>query len=322
MKRLMIFSVCALILSVFIAGSTDVPYLTGRVNDNAHILSPETIKILTDSLKMHEMRTTNQVVILTLTTLEGESIEDFANRVFNDWKLGQRGEDNGILILVAPDDRKMRIEVGYGLEGLLPDLAASNIIQSIMTPSFREGDYDKGIMDGTLAVLKILDGGFVEEAYQDVKESISSQGPGLSNLESPDMPVIERILFGAFIFGIIGLFTVLGIVTPGVGWFLYVFLIPFWAMFPIIILGTKGALVCLICYIVIYPGAKIILKRTGWYKKAKKDIATKGRASIGGFTYYKSGSGGSWSSGRSSSGGGGFSGGGGSSGGGGASGSW
>ena len=322
MKRIAVFSVCAIILPLFIAGTTDVPYLTGRVNDNAHILSPETIRILTDSLKMHEVRTTNQVVILTLQTLEGESIEDYANRVFNEWKLGQRSKDNGILILVVPDDRKMRIEVGYGLEGTLPDLAASNIIQFIMTPRFREEDYDNGIREGTLAVLKILEGGYVEEAYLDGPEKSSSSDSGLSNLESPDMPLIERILFGAFIFGIIGLFTVLGIVTPGVGWFLYVFLIPFWAMFPIIVVGTKGALVCLICYMVIYPAAKIILKRSDWYKKTKRDIATKGRASIGGFTFTKSGSGGSWSSGSSSSTGGGFSGGGGSSGGGGASGSW
>ena len=93
MKRLVIFSVCALILPLLIAGTTDVPYLTGRVNDNAHILNPETIRILTDSLKMHEIRTTNQVVILTLPTLDGESIEDYANRVFNEWKLGHGSWD-------------------------------------------------------------------------------------------------------------------------------------------------------------------------------------------------------------------------------------
>ena len=271
MKRLVIFSVCALILPLLIAGTTDVPYLTGRVNDNAHILNSETIRILTDSLKMHEIRTTNQVVILTLPTLDGESIEDYANRVFNDWKLGLKEKDNGILILVVPDDRQMRIEVGYGLEGTLPDLAASNIIQFIMTPEFRNGDYNAGVTDGTLAILKILDGGYVEEAYRDEQESSSSSGSGFSDFERPDMPLTERILFGAFIFGIIGLFTVIGILTPGFGWFLYIFLIPFWAMFPIIVIGTKGALACLITYLVIYPASKLILKRTDWYKKARKD---------------------------------------------------
>jgi uncharacterized protein len=133
------------------------------------------------------------------------------------------------------------------------------------------------------------------------------------------MPIVERILFGAFIFGIIGLFTAIGILTPGAGWFLYFFLIPFWAMFPIIIVGTTGALTLLITYLIGFPVAKLILRNTAWYTKAKEDLRTKGRASIGGFMVSSGGSGGGWSSGSS---GGGFSGGGGSSGGGGASGSW
>ena len=115
----------------------------------------------------------------------------------------------------------------------------------------------------------------------------------------------------------------LGILTPGMGWFLYVFLIPFWAMFPIVIIGAHGALVCLITYLIGFPVAKLSLKHTDWYKKAKEDLRTKGKATIGGMVITAGGDGGSWSSsGSSSSGGGSFSGGGGSSGGGGASGSW
>jgi uncharacterized protein len=315
--RFLSLTLCVLLLSGFIAGVTDIPYLTGRVTDNAQILSEETHKLLSDSLKMHEMRTTNQVVVLTIPTLDGESIEDYANRVFNEWKLGQKGKDNGILIVVVPNDRRMRIEVGYGLEGVLPDLLASRIIQNIMTPKFKNGDYERGITDGALAVISILDGGYVEEASGMMDEEASSKGLGLSDLESPDIPLTERILFGAFIFGIIGLFTILGIITPGFGWFLYFFLIPFWATFPIVVVGTKGTLVLLISYLIIYPTAKLILNNTGWYQKAKTDLKTKGSASIGGFTFSSGSSGGSWSSG-----GGGFSGGGGSSGGGGASGSW
>jgi len=315
--RYLSLTLCVLLLSGFIAGVTDIPYLTGRVTDNAQILSEETQKLLSDSLKMHEMRTTNQVVVLTIPTLDGESIEDYANRVFNEWKLGQKGMDNGILIVVVPNDRRMRIEVGYGLEGVLPDLLASRIIQNIMTPQFKNGDYDRGITEGALAVISILDGGYVEEASGLFDEEASSKGLGLSDLESPDIPLAERILFGAFIFGIIGLFTILGIITPGFGWFLYFFLIPFWATFPIVVVGTKGTLVLLISYLIIYPTAKLILNNTGWYQKAKTDLKTKGSASIGGFTFSSGSSGGSWSSG-----GGGFSGGGGSSGGGGASGSW
>src|SRR5512133_2030021 len=200
----LLLTLCALLLSGFNAGITDIPYLTGRVTDNAQILSAETLTMLSDSLKMHELRTTNQVVVLTIPTLDGESIEDYANRVFNDWKLGQKEKDNGVLIIVVPNDRRMRIEVGYGLEGTLPDLTASRIIQYIMTPKFKNGDYDGGITDGTLAVLSVLEGGYVEEAYGVVEEENSSKGSGLSDLESPDIPLTERILFGAFIFGIIG----------------------------------------------------------------------------------------------------------------------
>ena len=100
---------------------------------------------------------------------------------------------------------------------------------------------------------------------------------------------------------------------------MYLFLIPFWAMFPIVIVGTKGALVCFFTYLIVYPAAKLYLKHTPWYEKAQADLKTKGKASIGGFTLTSGGSGGSGSSGSS---GGGFSGGGGSSGGGGASGGW
>lgn len=317
-KPVCIFCI-AVILSAFSSPDADVPFLTGRVTDNANLLSAETLTRLTDSLRVHEMRTTNQVVVLTIPTLDGGAIEDYANRVFNEWKLGREDKDNGILIIVVPNDRRMRIEVGYGLEGILTDLTASHIIQYIMTPKFREGDYDGGIADGTLAVLDVLEGGYLEEGLS-AMDNVSSGGIGYSDFDNSGMTITERILIGAFVFGIIGLFTLLGIVTPGgVGWFLFVFLIPFWATFPIIVLGTRGALICLISYLVIYPAAKLFLRNSEWYRKARSDLATKGTASIGGFTISSGSSGGSWSSGGSS---GGFSGGGGRSGGGGSSGSW
>ena len=310
-------SVLALVLTALTASALDVPYLTGRVNDDAEILSPQVRKTITERLKAHEDKTGNQIAVLTVPSLEGESIEGYAEAVFKEWKLGQKGKDNGILLIVAPQDRRMRIEVGYGLEGTLPDSAAGSIIRNVITPKFKSGDYDGGVEAGVNAIISVLEtgsaAGFETASPQETKTS------SFSGLEAPDMPITEKILFGAFIFGIIGLFTVIGIMTPGVGWFLYFFLIPFWAMFPIIIVGTKGALTLLVIYLIVYPTAKLMLKNSDWYKKAATDLKTKGRASIGGFSISSGGSGG-WSSGSSGSSG--FSGGGGSSGGGGASGSW
>lgn len=306
----------AILIAANIANATDVPYLTGRITDNAEILSASVKKTLTERLKSHEDKTGNQIAVLTVLSLEGESIEGYAEAVFSEWKLGQKGKDNGILLIVAPQDRRMRIEVGYGLEGTIPDSVAGSIIRNAITPKFKSGDYDGGVDAGVGAILMVLETGKTEFAGAPEDESKASS---FSGIEAPDMPLTEKILFGAFIFGIIGLFTVIGILTPGVGWFLYFFLIPFWAMFPIVILGTAGALKLLITYLIVYPVAKLLIRNKPWYLKAATDLRTKGHASIGGFAISSSGSGG-WSSGSSGSSG--FSGGGGSSGGGGASGSW
>ena len=319
MNKFLISLIFATLLSGVLAFGTDIPYLSGRVNDDAMILSDSTRKSLTEILKEHELRTTNQIVILTITTLEGENIEDYSNKVFNEWKLGQKGKDNGILIVIVRDERKMRIEVGYGLEGDLPDLAAGRIIRNVMAPRFRDGDYDGGVSDGLNAVISTLEGKEVAELSDTFEAARQQEESSISEFSDPNMTITARILLGAFIFGIIGLFTIIGIRTPGVGWFLYLFLIPFWAMFPIVIVGTKGALICLISYLIGYPVAKLSIRNTPGYKKAKEDLKNKGSASIGGFVVSSGSSGGSWSSGSSS---GGFSGGGGSSGGGGASGGW
>lgn len=298
---------------VSVTVAAEIPYLTGRVNDTAHLLSPETRQSLGNLLKNHEEQTGNQIVVLTLSTLAGESIERYAVRVFEAWKPGQKGKDNGVLLIVVPNDRIMRIEVGYGLEPVLTDLTAGRIIQQIMAPRFKAGDFDGGISEGVLAIVKVLEGEMLPVAEESVQGNKESGG---LQLNGPDLSLKERILLGTFIFGIIGLFTIIGIVTPGSGWFLYLFLIPFWAMFPMVVVGINGALICLGSYLVLFPLTKLFIRNTAWYKKAKVDLKTKGRASIGGFTL--GGSSGGFSSGGS----GGFSGGGGSSGGGGASGSW
>ena len=319
MKRPLRFILIAVILfAANIVFAIDVPYLTGRVTDNAEILSASMKETLSERLKAHEEKTTNQIAVLTIPSLDGESIEGYAEAVFKAWKLGQKDKDNGILLLVAPEDRRMRIEVGYGLESTLTDATAGSIIRNVITPLFKSGDYNSGVAAGINAIITVLDGGTVP-ALEGNGKSIAKKSL-FSEMEEPGLPLTERILIGAFIFGIIGLFTIIGVMTPGVGWFLYLFLIPFWAMFPIIVIGASNTLILLITYLIGYPVAKLILRNTDWYNKAAKDLRTKGHASIGGFSVTSGGSGRSWSSGGS--GGSGFSGGGGSSGGGGASGGW
>ena len=293
------------------AFGADVPYLSGRVVDNAEILKSATRERVSAVLKAHEQATGNQIAVLTVPTIGNEAIEEYASEVFAAWKLGQKGKDNGVLLLIAPKDRKLRIEVGYGLEGTLTDAVASRIIRNVITPQFKSGDFDKGVADGVDAIVGVLTGKPVPDPAEEHTESV-----GFLHASGPPIPWPQRILLGCFIFGILGIFTFVGVMTPGVGWFLYAFLIPFWAMFPIAIVGVRGALIVLGTYVVGYPIAKVILSRTAWYEKAARDLKTKGTASVGGFTFASGGSSGS------SSGGGGFSGGGGSSGGGGASGSW
>jgi uncharacterized protein len=302
-----------------VAFAADVPYLSGRVVDGAEILRPATREAIAGRLAAHEQKTTNQVAVLTIPTIGDEGIEEFATRVFGTWRLGQRGKDNGVLVVVVPNDRKLRIEVGYGLEGTLTDAAAGRIIRNVLTPAFKAGDFDKGVFDGVDAIVGQLEGTNDVAKIADVPAPARSSSGFPMRIDDPSLPPWPvRILLACFIFGIIGLFTFFGIVTPGAGWFLYFFLIPFWAMFPIAILGVRGALALLIVYLAGFPIAKLALSRTDWYAKARREIKAKGSTTIGGFTV-GSGSSGGWSSGSS---GGGFSGGGGSSGGGGASGSW
>jgi uncharacterized protein len=317
MKRF--FAACALcVLSAFTgsAGAADVPFLSGRVVDNAELLSSDARERIGAALKAHEDKTTNQIAVLTIPTLDNDSIEQYAVRVFENWKLGKKGKDNGVLLVIVPKERKMRIEVGYGLEGSLPDVAASRVIRNVLAPHFKAGNFDKGVEEGVAAIIGQLEGG---GGLPDAKEEADQSGSFKFN--EPDLPLGERILFGAFIFGIIGLFTIIGIFTPGMGWFLYLFLIPFWALFPIVIVGVKGTLAILGVYLVGFPAAKLLLPRSEWYQKKMRqtlaDRRQRGRSRYDGLSHSSdnwSSSSGSSSSSDSFSGGGGDSGGGGSSG--------
>jgi uncharacterized protein len=156
--RLMVFF--GVMLFAASAWALDVPSLTGRVVDRAHVLPLDVATSLTYDLEAHETKTSNQVAVLILPSLEGESLEPFSHRVATTWKLGQKGTDNGVLLLVALRERKVRIEVGYGLEGTLTDLRSAHIIRQEIVPHFRSGDLPGGIAAGVKAILGTIDGAY------------------------------------------------------------------------------------------------------------------------------------------------------------------
>lgn len=130
----------------------------GYVTDQAHLLSHQTRSQIEQMLQQHEAETSNQVVVATFPSLEDGSLEDFSIRLAEKWKIGQKGKDNGVILLIFKEDRKMRIEVGYGLEGALPDAAAGQIIQNVIVPNFRAGKFDQGILEGVQAILQAVQG--------------------------------------------------------------------------------------------------------------------------------------------------------------------
>ena len=288
-----------------------VPELWGlHVHDDAHVLSPSALDQLERQLKAYEDSTSNQLAILIIPSLDGDLLEQYSLRVAESWRLGQADKDNGALLLVVVNDRKMRIETGQGLEGVLTDAVCSRIIRNEVAPPFRQGNYDEGITAGINAMIKAIGGEYTAD---------DDDGDG-----NADLTWKEKIFIGLFIFVVLGIFTVIGILSPGcAGWFLYVFLIPFYALFPMVVVGTGGGIGILIAYLIVYPVLKLLLPRTAWGSKLTKKLGSSGKSRGG---RWSSGSGwGGWTGGfggGGGGGGGGFSGGGGSFGGGGSSGSW
>ena len=132
------------------------PPLTGRVVDNANVLSAETEQKLTADLAGLEAQTGRQVVVATVPDLQGYEIEEYGYQLGRAWQIGRKGEDDGVVFLVAPSERKVRIEVGYGLEGILTDALSSVILQRTVLPAFREGRMEEGVVAGTGAIVQQL----------------------------------------------------------------------------------------------------------------------------------------------------------------------
>src|SRR5262249_52093893 len=141
------------------AAAETFPTLTGRVVDAADILDPPTRSAIATMLTTLEEKTTDQFVVATVTSLQGQSIEVYANRLANRWALGQKDRNNGVLLLVAPSERKVRIEVGYGLESTLPNQIAQEIIDQTIVPRFRIGDMAGGVAKGVGDIVAVLTGG-------------------------------------------------------------------------------------------------------------------------------------------------------------------
>ena len=264
-----------------------VPPLTGRVVDLTATLSSDQAAALEQKLKAFEDRKGSQLEVLIVPTTQPETIEQYSLRVVEQWKLGRKKVDDGVLLIVAKDDRKLRIEVGYGLEGALNDATSKRIIDEVITPKFRGGDFAGGISDGADRILKVIDG----EPLPPPKPE--GEMPNLSAIGDyfPFLFIIVLVGGGIFraIFG-----RLLGSVLAGGGVAAFI-----WFFLGTLSIATIGGLIAF--FITLIGDA----------------VATSGGGRRGG------GFGGGFSSGSSGGfGGGGFSGGGGSFGGGGASGSW
>lgn len=267
-----------------VAAGADIPPLKARVTDSTGTLSAQNIARLEQKLAAFEQEKGVQVAVLMVPTVEPESIEQYAVRVFEQWKLGRKRIDDGVLLVIAKNDRKLRIEVGYGLEGALNDATAKRIISDDIVPHFKHGDFAAGIDAGVSRILRVAGGEALPPPAQ--------QGGGGSSL-----PFDPMLLFLGFIFAnpLTNLLKPLTGRVPAAGLISVTFGIVVGLVFASLLAGLVASVIIFVVSLL--------------------------QGSSGGS--WGSG-GGSWSSGGDSGfgGGGGFSGGGGSSGGGGASGSW
>ena len=233
-------------------GALEVPPLSGRVVDLAGMLSdPARVRVEADLAQL-EQETGAQVAILTVPSLEGEVLEDYSLSVAEQWQLGRRQFDDGALLLIARDDRRMRLEVGYGLEGTIPDAYAKRIVDDVMRPRFRNGDFDGGV---TLAV-----------------DTISGLIRGDESLPPPAEDGSRRLVQAtggglAFLFPLlmISFFSWQALASSGcAGWSLYLFLVPFWLFFPLAVFGTPLGFVPVVIWVVAYPILRAIFRSTGF----------------------------------------------------------
>jgi uncharacterized protein len=237
-----VFLICYFILPVigspilrFETFALEVPALKGHVNDYAGMMSQETRSKIENELKAFEQSDSTQIVILTIPSLEGEVLEQFSIKVAEAWKIGQKGKDNGAILLVSKGDRKTRIEVGRGLEGKLTDLMAGRIVNFVINPRFKRNDFDGGFIAATQALIDATRGEFkADEKPTPVRKKRSSSLPVLFIFGAIALLTLGRIsrvlggAAGAVGFSLIGLFlgfpliaiALIGLLGLGMGMFL------------------------------------------------------------------------------------------------------
>jgi uncharacterized protein len=195
-------STLALLITVVSAQAQGtLPKPGGRVSDFANVIDAATEADLDRRLDQLERQTSSEVAVVTITSLNGVPVEDYALQLFKEWGIGQAKTDNGVLVLVAPNEREMRIEVGYGLEGILPDGLAGQIIRENFIPRFRDDDYNGGIRDGVARVIEVVEKQQVLSAEELAK---------FNDTSNADAPVWIIIPF-------MGLFVAIGFLMVGIG---------------------------------------------------------------------------------------------------------
>lgn len=186
-----------LVLLVSTSGfALEAPPLRGRINDTAAMLSAETVAKLEQKLATFERETSNQIAVLTIQSLQGDDINQFSIRVAENWKLGQTGKDNGVVLILAKTERKVRIEVGMGLQGALPDITASKIIREVMRPHLKNNDFDQGISAGIDSIIAATKGEFKATAAPQ-KQSHKKSGGVMTFLLGLVLTAVIALFIGA-----------------------------------------------------------------------------------------------------------------------------
>ena len=190
-------SMAFLSLAIALAGlafialaAPNYPELTGQIVDNANLLSPEDRAAILAELQALEGKSTDQVAVVTVKSLEGYAIEDYGIGLARKWQMGQKDKDNGIVLIVAPNERKVRIEVGRRLEPVMTDTMSKIIITNAMLPKFRRGDYPGGIRDGVRDIKDVLLGD---------PEAVKDRAKGGRTSDSDPMGLIHLLVFAAII---------------------------------------------------------------------------------------------------------------------------